>query len=94
MATKKDLVREVAECGISCKFARTVVDSLLDEIKSRLQAGEEVRVKNFGKFEINVHSGRQMVNPNTGEEHRVESRLVPHFTPAQKFRAEINEYFN
>ncbi len=94
MSTKQELIREFAECGITCKFARQITDSLLSEIKSKLKNGEEVHVKNFGKFEIRVHSGREMVNPKTGERHTVEPRLVPHFKPAKKFREKISDHFD
>ena len=93
MSTKQQLIREFAECGITCQLARELTDSLLNELKTKIKNGEEVQVKNFGKFETRVHSGRKMVNPKTGEEHQIEPRFVPHFTPAKKFREEISEHF-
>ena len=91
MTTKKRLIIELAECGITQKFARQVIESALEEIETALLEEKKVTVKNFGTFELRPYEGRIMNNPRTGEKHRIPDRYVVHFSPAKKFRQDLLE---
>ncbi len=91
MSTKKELIREIAELGITQERARNVVESILDEVTRRLTRGESVQVTNFGRFEVRQREGRTMVNPNTGEEHDIPPHNVVHFTPSENFKERFRD---
>lgn len=91
MSTKKELIVSMAECGITQKFARKIVESIFEEIDSALLSGEKVVVKNFGTFELRSRKGREMTNPRTGEKHTIPPRSVVHFTPARHFREQVEQ---
>lgn len=91
MSTKKELIREVAESGITQKRAREVIESLLEVIKERLEEGEPIRIMNFGRFEVRDRTSRTMTNPNTGEEHHIPARKIIHFTPSERFKQRFRD---
>ena len=85
MSTKKELVRQMAETGLTHQQSRQIIDDILDQIFDCLSTGEEVQITNFGRFELRKHSGRTMKNPNTGERHDVPDRYLVHFNPSSNF---------
>lgn len=91
MSTRKELVRQMAETGLTHKQSRGIIDDILGEIFDRLATGEEVQITNFGRFELREHSGRTMENPNTGETHVVPDRYVVHFSPSENFKQRYRE---
>lgn len=87
MSTKKELVRELAETGITQGEAKTIVEDVVGEIHGCLSSGEDVQITNFGRFELRRHEGRTMKNPKTGEQHEIPDRYVVHFTPSENLKA-------
>ncbi len=47
---KADLVKRVAEIGYSRKKSASMVETLLEAIKTTLENGEDLLVSRFGKF--------------------------------------------
>lgn len=86
MATKLDLVRELAEIGLTNSEAEDYVQSLLDEIEEQLADGEPVQITNFGRFERREREGRTMKNPKTGELHEIDDYHVVHFSASDNFK--------
>lgn len=86
MATKLDLVRELAEIGLTNDEAEDYVQSLLDEIEDQLARGESVQITNFGRFERREREGRTMKNPKTGEIHEIDDYHVVHFSASDNFK--------
>lgn len=91
MSTKKELVREYSEIGLTHDQAEGYLEDVLAEIKDRLSNGEEVQVTNFGRFELRQHDGRTMKNPKTGEEHDIPDRFVVHFRPSEHFKDRFSD---
>jgi nucleoid DNA-binding protein len=91
MATKLDLVRELAEIGLTNSEAEEYVESLLDEIEDQLADGETVQITNFGRFERRKRQGRTMKNPKTGEIHEIDDYYVVHFSPSDNFKSRFEE---
>lgn len=91
MATKLDLVRELAEIGLTNSEAEEYVESILDEITDQLAAGESVQITNFGRFERREREGRTMKNPKTGEIHEIDDYHVVHFSPSENFKSQFEE---
>jgi DNA-binding protein HU-beta len=86
MATKLDLVRELAEIGLTNSEAEDYVQSLLDEVEQQLAEGEPVQITNFGRFERREREGRTMKNPKTGELHEIDDYHVVHFSASENFK--------
>ena len=85
MATKKDLVAELAEIGLTNDEAKSYVESILDEITDQLSEANDVQITNFGKFERRRREGRTMKNPKTGERHDIEDYFVVHYSASDNF---------
>jgi len=86
MATKLDLVRQLAEIGLTNSEAEEYVESLLSEIQDQLADGNSVQITNFGRFERRKREGRTMKNPKTGEIHDIDEYYVVHFSPSENFK--------
>ncbi|MEK9832000.1 MAG: HU family DNA-binding protein, partial [Rhodospirillaceae bacterium] len=64
---KNDLVASVADSsGLSKADAGKAVDSVLDNITSALQGGNEVRLVGFGTFSVAQRKATTGRNPQTG----------------------------
>jgi len=65
--SKKDLIDAVSrDCELTKEKATTVVDAVLEHIKSALQGGAEVRLPDFGTFKVAARKEREGRNPSTG----------------------------
>lgn len=91
MATKLDLVRELAEIGLTNSEAEDYVESILGEIETQLADGEHVQITNFGRFERRERKGRTMKNPKTGEIHEIDDYFVVHFNPSENFKERFKD---
>lgn len=68
-ATKKDLVRQVAEeMNISIKQAEVTVNTFLGKLENALLEGNKVRLHDFGIFEVKERAARQGRNPRNPQE--------------------------
>ncbi len=89
--TKKDIVEAVqSELGATRHQSVSIVENLLELIKSKLESGEDVLVSGFGKFCVNEKRERKGRNPATGEEHRIAARRVVTFTCSGKLRERVS----
>jgi len=67
--TKFDIVNAVAEAnGFPQHKSADIVETLLDLIKTKLVAGEDVLISGFGKFCVKKKRERRGRNPATGED--------------------------
>jgi DNA-binding protein HU-beta len=89
--SKKDLIDAVArECDLTKEKAGSVVDAVLDHIKSSLKGGGEVRIPDFGTFKVSDRKAREGRNPMTGKTIQIPASKVPKFTPAKGFKETLN----
>jgi integration host factor subunit alpha len=89
--TKDDLVKTLAEkTGYSLIHSVQLVDTLVEIIKSKLAAGEDVLVSGFGKFCVKKKSERRGRNPATGQDLMLKPRRVVTFKWSAKLREKIN----
>ena len=89
--TRADLTESVyRNIGLSRNESSDLVESVLEEICTCLEAGEEVKLSSFGTF--SVQSKRQRVgrNPKTGEEVPILPRSVLIFRPSHVLKNRIN----
>ena len=89
--TKEDLVNAIAEAnGYPRNRSVELVETLLELIKSKLAAGEDVMVSGFGKFSVREKRERRGRNPATGEDMTLEARKVVTFKCSGQLRDKIN----
>src|SRR4030043_1485077 len=75
--TKADIAKKIADdCGFMKGEATEIVEKLLDIIKNRLIAGEDVMISGFGKWTVKSKHSRRGRNPQTGEEIVLDARRV------------------
>jgi integration host factor subunit alpha len=68
-----------------------ITESLLELIKSSLEAGDDVLVSGFGKFCVKEKAERKGRNPATGEDAILPARRVITFKCSGKLREKLNE---
>ena len=89
--TKIDIVEAIAEqIGYTKKISTELVETLLELIKSSLEAGDDVLVSGFGKFCVKAKKERRGRNPSTGGDMMLRPRKVLSFKCSGKLRDKIN----
>jgi len=67
--TKEHIINSIQErLGLSKSKSVTLVESLIELIKSTLESGENVLISGFGKFCVKDKNERRGRNPKTGNE--------------------------
>ena len=91
-ATKSDLVNAVADAnGFPQNKSTEIIEILLELMKNKLAAGEDVLVSGFGKFCIKKKRERRGRNPATGKDMMLEARRVVTFKCSGQLRDKINK---
>jgi integration host factor subunit alpha len=89
--TKADIVKAVqTEIGFTKHESISIVESLLETIKSKLVSGEDVLVSGFGKFCVQEKRARRGRNPVTGEDLMLAPRKVLTFKCSGNLKKRIN----
>jgi integration host factor subunit alpha len=89
--TKADIVKAVqTEIGFTKHESISIVESLLETIKSKLVSGEDVLVSGFGKFCVLEKRQRRGRNPQTGEDLMLRPRKVVTFKCSGNLKKRIN----
>ena len=90
--TKADLVEAIQDNADMTKAdALDVLEGLLEIIKTTLEAGEDLKIANFGKFEVRQKTARLGRNPQTGEAITIEPRQIVTFRPAALLKKCLND---
>ena len=90
--TKSDLIHAVAEAnGFPQNRSAEIVETLIDLIKTKLVAGEDVLISGFGKFCVKEKRERKGRNPATDEAMILEARKVVTFKCSGQLRDKINK---
>jgi len=90
--TKSDLVDAVADAnGFPLSQSVEIIEILLELIKTKLSAGEDVLISGFGKFCIKKKRERRGRNPATGKDMMLEARRVVTFKCSGQLRDKINK---
>ncbi|MCP4298771.1 MAG: integration host factor subunit alpha [Proteobacteria bacterium] len=88
---KEDIIRDVmTKITLDRKYAKSLVESILDIIKQSLKDGEEVMISGFGHFKVRHKSSRVGRNPKTKISYEISERTVVTFYPSKVFRRELN----
>src|SRR5665647_2594623 len=90
--TKSDLVEIIQDNADMPKAeAIDVLEGLLEILKTTLEGGEDLKIANFGKFEVRQKNSRIGRNPQTGEAITIESRQIVTFRPATLLKKCLND---
>lgn len=88
---KNDLVASVAESsGLSKADAGKAVDSVLDNITSSLQSGNEIRLVGFGTFSVAQRKATTGRNPQTGATIQIPASKQPKFKAGKALKDAVN----
>ncbi len=90
--TKADLAQKVADdCGFMKGEASEIVEKILEIIKSRLVAGEDVMISGFGKWSVKDKSARRGRNPQTGGKLVIDARRVVTWKYSPVLKSAVNK---
>src|SRR4030042_312977 len=90
--TKADIAQKIAnDCGFMKGEAAEILEKLLDVMKSRLIAGEDVMISGFGKWTVKSKHARRGRNPKTGEQIILDARRVVTWSYSPVLKAAVNE---
>ncbi len=91
--TKADLAEKLyEELGLNKREAKEIVEIFFEEVRSALEAGNQVKLSGFGNFDLRDKNQRPGRNPKTGEEIPITARRVVTFRPGQKLKARVEAY--
>src|SRR5487761_1829038 len=79
-----------AEVGLSRNESTVLLETVLERIAARLEAGESVKISGVGTFSVRQKGRRIGRNPKTGDEVPILPRRVLVFRPSQSMRARVN----
>ena len=89
--TRADVAETIyEEVGLSRKDSGDILDMVIDEIKSELVKGNDVKLSSFGTMSLRKKNPRVGRNPKTGVEAEISARTVISFKPSQNMRKAIN----
>ncbi len=84
---KTEFIAAVAEkAELPKKNVQTVLDTVLDEIRCQVAAGQEVAFIGFGTFKTATRKARPGRNPSTGEMMQIPASTVPKFVAGKGFK--------
>ena len=92
--TKRHIALEIYQkTGYQQIEVREVVQLTLDAIAGALSNGQNVQLRNFGVFEIQVRKARIGRNPNKPEtDVLIPTRAVVKFKPGKELKANLNSW--
>ena len=89
---KADLANKLAETmEITKKDAAQTISILADIITDALYEGEQVRISDFGTFEIRERNARLGRNPKTGEAVEIPASKAVGFKAAKALKEAVNQ---
>jgi len=77
------------ELGLNKREAIDILELFFEEIKSTLEAGQQVKLSGFGNFDLRDKTSRPGRNPKTGEVIPVSARRVVTFRAGDKLKASV-----
>ena len=91
--TKADLTELVYQMhgGLTKHEAADVVQTILHSVKDTLIEGRNVKIQNFGVFEVTDRQGRAGVDPITGERIYIPPRKGLSFRPSSKVKRLVSD---
>jgi integration host factor subunit alpha len=89
--TKAHIAKKIADdCGFMKGEAVEIFEKMLDIMKARLVAGENLMMSGFGKWSVKSKRARRGRNPKTGEPMVLDSRRVVTWKYSPLLKKEVN----
>lgn len=90
--TRADLLQAAYDAGpgLSRTQAKNIVEATLETMCATLEAGESVKLRGFGSFQVRSKRARVGRNPKTGKEYPITARRVLTFHPSPRLIAAVN----
>ena len=89
--TKALIAKKIADdCGFMKGEAMEVVEKLLEIVKKRLAAGEDVMMSGFGKWSVKSKHARTGRNPKTGKPMALDARRVVTWKYSPRLKSAMN----
>lgn len=93
--TKDSLIEMIRDkVGYPVNEAKDILEVILEEVKAKLEAGQEVKISGFGKWDVKEKRSRPGRNPHTGDKIEISARRVVTFSPSDKLREAVNQRFS
>ncbi len=90
--TKETLIELIHnKIGYPMKESKQILELILEEMKTALENGEDVKISSFGKWSVRQKNSRPGRNPHTGEPIAISARKVVTFHPSEKLRKVVNK---
>ena len=83
-------VQENIDIEVSKKDLTTILDGIIETIKTNVASGEKIALAGFGTFEAVKRAARECKNPRTGEPVHVEASKSPKFKAGKAFKDAVN----
>jgi len=89
--TKALIAKKIADdCGFMKGEAVEIFEKMLNIMKSRLVAGEDVMMSGFGKWSVKSKHARRGRNPQTGEQIVLDARRVVTWKYSPRHKSAMN----
>ena len=87
---KADIVSEIMnKTGIEKVAVETVVESIMETIKSSMGKGENIYLRGFGTFLLKKRAKKVGRNISKGTSVNIPAHVIPFFKPSKEFAAKI-----
>ena len=83
-------VQENIDIEVSKKDLTTILDGIIETIKTNVASGEKIALAGFGTFEAIERAARECKNPQTGEPVYVAASKAPKFKAGKAFKNTVN----
>ncbi len=91
--TRDELITKVSESsGVTKNTVSNVVKTLFMEMEQAFTQGEDVSIKNFGRFDVTTTKEHEGRNPQTGEPIIIPEKKRIRFTAGEPLRRVINNH--
>lgn len=92
---KKELVKAITDhedrpYRVRKGEVEKIVDLVFDLVKTSLASGTNVRISEFGKFEVKEQKARPVRNPRTGDKLTIPAKQVVKFAPSKAFKEAVD----
>ncbi|MBN2333028.1 MAG: integration host factor subunit beta [Deltaproteobacteria bacterium] len=91
---KSEMIEELAvQANLNYNVAETIVNLVVDSMKTALIEDERIELRGFGSFHIEHYQAYTGRNPKTGDSIEVPPKKLPFFKVGKELKEKINKKF-
>jgi nucleoid DNA-binding protein len=88
---KNDISKNIfSNIGISSFYAKKIINDLINVLIVNLQLKKNIKIKNFGSFNLYKKKERTGMNPKNKKKYDISSRNVVTFKTANELKLKVN----